>query len=75
MEEVASGKHIDHRSWNDREVCCDLCKALGTGHDGHHREFCYCDPANKVFNKDLLEKQIRFAQAKGITVHQWILDL
>ena len=68
-EEATGGKHLD-RSWNDRDVCCDLCKALGTGHDGHHREFCFCDPANKVFKKDLLEKQIRFAQAKKITVPQ-----
>ena len=42
-EEATGGKRLDCRSWNDRDVCCDLCKALGTCHDGHRQEFCNCD--------------------------------
>ena len=47
-------------STEDR-IRCDLCRALGTGHNEHHREFCYCDPANPMFNKALLDKRIKFA--------------
>ena len=51
---------------NEDRFCCNLCHALGTGHEGHRHEFCYCDPANPMFNKVLLDKCIKFAKAKGI---------
>ena len=46
---------------NEDRICCNLCRAMGTGHDGHYREFCYCNPANLMFNKVLLGKRIKFA--------------
>lgn len=46
-------------STKDR-IHCDLCHALGTGLDGHHCEFCYCNPANPIFNKALLDKHVKF---------------
>ena len=46
-------------STKDR-ISCDLCRALGTGHDGQNHEFCYCDPTNPMFNKLLLDKCVKF---------------
>ena len=46
---------------NKDRICCDLSHALGTGHDGHCHEFCYCDPAYPMFNNALLDKCIKFA--------------
>ena len=46
---------------NKDRIRCDLCRALGTGHDGHHCEFCYCDPANTMFNKAVLDKHVKCA--------------
>ena len=45
---------------NEDRICCDLCCALGTGHDRHCRKFCYCEPANPMSNKALLDKRIKF---------------
>ena len=45
---------------NEDRIHCNLCHALGTGHDGYCREFCYRDPANLMFNKVLLDKRIKF---------------
>ena len=46
---------------NEDKIRCDLCHAFGTGHDGYRCEFCYCDPANLMFNKALPDKRIKFA--------------
>lgn len=54
---------------------CDLCAKLGCGQDGHKREFCYIDPASKFFNRNLLERRIKYAQLKGIVVPAEIMDM
>lgn len=72
---ASNGKSSKGGAFDDSKIRCDLCRALGTGHDGHRREWCYCDPANRMFKRELLEKRIKFAQSRGIDVPQWILDL
>ena len=37
---------------------CDLCSKLGFNHH-HRREWCYCDPASKVFKPEVLEQRIK----------------
>ena len=56
-------------------VKCTLCTRLGIGRDNHKREWCYIDPASRVFKPDILAQRIAMAQARGITVPQDILDL
>lgn len=52
----------------EREPRCTICKPLGAGMDGHRREWCYCDPDNRVFKPEILARRIREAEARGLTV-------
>ena len=55
---------------------CDLCVDLKCGRDNHKREWCYIDPASRVFKgKGELERRIQQAQSRGVVVPQRILDL
>ncbi len=48
---------------------CEICDRLGgVGADTHTKEWCYCNPASKLYKAEVHERRLNQAKAKGIDI-------
>ncbi len=40
----------------------------GVGADTHTKEWCFCNPASKMYKREVHERRVNQARAKGIDV-------
>ena len=52
---------------------CEFCVKFGLGLDNHNHNWCYADPKSKHYKKEVHERRIAQAQAKGIKLPPEVL--
>jgi hypothetical protein len=53
---------------------CSYCSPLNLGMDHHDAQWCYIDPASKVYKEDVRVRRIAAAKKKGVQLPAYLQD-